>query len=76
MFSTKRKIFTFTILLFVCVCVWTVKNIGLKNRLPSIKMILVTPSNASDPGSIPRGGHTTRSPYPLALLGQLNLPSF
>ena len=30
----------------------------------------------SDPGSIPRGGHTTRSPYILALLGQLSLPSF
>ena len=55
---------------------WTFKHIGLQNRLPGIKMILVIPSNASDLGSIPRGGHTARSPYPLALLGQLSLPSF
>ena len=32
--------------------------------------------HASNPGSIPRGGHTTRSLYLLALLGQLSLPSF
>ena len=29
--------------------------------------------HASDPGSIPRGGHTNRSPYLLALQGQLSL---
>ena len=32
--------------------------------------------HASDPGSIPRGGHTHRSPYPIALLGQPSPPSF
>ena len=31
--------------------------------------------HASDPGAILRGVHTTRSPYLLALLGQLSLPS-
>ena len=32
--------------------------------------------HTSNPGSIPRGGHTNRSPFILALLGQLSLPSF
>ena len=32
--------------------------------------------HARDPGSIPHGGRTNRSPYLLALLGQLSLPSF
>ena len=32
--------------------------------------------HASEPGSIPFGGHTNSSPYLLELLGQLSLPSF
>ena len=32
--------------------------------------------HASDLGSIPGGGHTHRSPYPITLLGQPNPPSF
>ena len=30
----------------------------------------------SNPGSIPRGVHTNRSPYILVLIGQLSFPSF
>ena len=32
--------------------------------------------HARDPSLVPRGGHTTRSPNLLALLGQLSLPPF
>ena len=55
-----------------------VQNIFLVHQAFGSCSIMVKPLcyHASDLGSIPHGGHTNRSSYLLALLGQLSLPSF